>query len=201
MLPGWDEGTSPTSSGPGWRRCCPRVGSPAVHHLEQTPADRRDPLADPHRGAVAGGAHPLRSLADGLWAGSTLAARRYLAADPHRPAAQADAKGLITWQVSVDSTVARAHQHAAGARNGGDRQRQAPGGVDIEPADHALGRSRGGLTSKLHLAVEGGQRPLSILVTPGPGRRQSPVRGGAGRHPGAAAGPGTASHQTRAGAG
>ena len=33
--------------------------------------------------------------------------------------AQADAKGLITWQVSVDSTVARAHQHAAGARKGG----------------------------------------------------------------------------------
>jgi transposase len=30
-----------------------------------------------------------------------------------------------------------------------------------------LGRSRGGLTSKLHLAVEGGQRPLSIVVTAG----------------------------------
>jgi transposase len=33
--------------------------------------------------------------------------------------AQADAEGLITWQVSVDSTVARAYQHAAGARKGG----------------------------------------------------------------------------------
>jgi transposase len=33
--------------------------------------------------------------------------------------AQADANGLITWEVSVDSTVARAHQHAAGARKGG----------------------------------------------------------------------------------
>lgn len=31
--------------------------------------------------------------------------------------ARADAAGLITWEVSVDSTVARAHQHAAGARN------------------------------------------------------------------------------------
>jgi transposase len=29
--------------------------------------------------------------------------------------AQADADGLITWDVSVDSTVNRAHQHAAGA--------------------------------------------------------------------------------------
>jgi transposase len=33
--------------------------------------------------------------------------------------ARADAGGLITWDVSVDSTVARAHQHAAGARKRG----------------------------------------------------------------------------------
>ena len=33
--------------------------------------------------------------------------------------AQADAQGLITWEVSVDSTIARAHQHAAGAAKGG----------------------------------------------------------------------------------
>ncbi len=32
---------------------------------------------------------------------------------------RADAKRLITWDVSVDSTVARAHQHAAGARQRG----------------------------------------------------------------------------------
>ena len=33
--------------------------------------------------------------------------------------ARADTKGLITWDVSVDSTTARAHQHAAGARQRG----------------------------------------------------------------------------------
>jgi transposase len=33
--------------------------------------------------------------------------------------ARADASGLITWDVSVDSTIARAHQHAAGARKRG----------------------------------------------------------------------------------
>ena len=33
--------------------------------------------------------------------------------------ARADAAGLICWEVSVDSTVARAHQHAAGARKRG----------------------------------------------------------------------------------
>ncbi|MER6006477.1 hypothetical protein ABT120_48615 [Nonomuraea angiospora] len=31
----------------------------------------------------------------------------------------ADAAGRIVWDVSVDSTIARAHQHAAGARKGG----------------------------------------------------------------------------------
>jgi len=81
--------------------------------------------------------------------------------------ARADAAGLITWDVSVDSTIARAHQHAAGARRDGDRQKEPPGGVRVEPADHGLGRSRGGLTTKLHLACEQGQKPLSIMVTPG----------------------------------
>jgi transposase len=33
--------------------------------------------------------------------------------------ARANARGLITWDVSVDSTIARAHQHAAGARQRG----------------------------------------------------------------------------------
>ena len=37
----------------------------------------------------------------------------------------------------------------------------------VEPADHGLGRSRGGLTTKLHLACEQGQRPLSIVLTGG----------------------------------
>ena len=36
-----------------------------------------------------------------------------------------------------------------------------------EPGDHALGRSRGGLTTKVHLACEQGQKPLSVLVTAG----------------------------------
>lgn len=37
----------------------------------------------------------------------------------------------------------------------------------VEPDDHALGRSRGGLTTKLHLACEQGQKPLSIVLTAG----------------------------------
>jgi transposase len=79
----------------------------------------------------------------------------------------ADAKGAITWDLSVDSTVCRAHQHAAGARKQGDLQKEPPGGVFTEPVDHGLGRSRGGFTTKLHLAVEQGQKPMSIVVTAG----------------------------------
>lgn len=36
-----------------------------------------------------------------------------------RVQARADAAGLITWEVNVDSTICRAHQHAAGARGDG----------------------------------------------------------------------------------
>jgi transposase len=38
---------------------------------------------------------------------------------------------------------------------------------DPEPADHALGRSRGGWTTKLHLATEQEQKPLSLVITAG----------------------------------
>ncbi|WP_370040067.1 IS5 family transposase [Micromonospora sp. M71_S20] len=79
----------------------------------------------------------------------------------------ADVAGRVTWDVSVDSTSARAHQHAAGARKRGNLQVEPPGGVSVEPADHALGRSRGGLTTKLHLGCEQGQKPLAIVLTAG----------------------------------
>lgn len=36
-----------------------------------------------------------------------------------------------------------------------------------EPDDEALGRSRGGLTTKIHLACDGRGRPLALLITPG----------------------------------
>ncbi|MFJ8709907.1 IS5 family transposase [Streptomyces anulatus] len=73
--------------------------------------------------------------------------------------AQADAEGDLDWIVAVDSTIIRAHQHAAGARPKG-----APAG---EPDDHALGRSRGGLTTKIHLAADSRCRPLAFVLTPG----------------------------------
>jgi transposase len=49
----------------------------------------------------------------------------------------------------------------------GDLQAEPPGGIDAEPADHGLGRSRGGLSTKVHLACEQGQKPLSVVITAG----------------------------------
>jgi transposase len=81
--------------------------------------------------------------------------------------AAADAAGRICWQVSVDSTVCRAHQHAAGARKDASTQREPPGVRTAEPPDHGLGRSRGGFSTKVHLACEQGQKPLAIVITAG----------------------------------
>ncbi|WP_443068961.1 IS5 family transposase [Streptomyces sp. NBC_01361] len=71
---------------------------------------------------------------------------------------QADADNELDWAVSVDSTIVRAHQHTAGARKKGPRRRS---------RDHAIGRSRGGLTTKIHLAADGRCRPLAFVLTGG----------------------------------
>jgi transposase len=81
---------------------------------------------------------------------------------------EADAAGRVDWSVSVDSSIGRAHQHSATAKRvvRGDRARlEEHIGARLndrksrccrdEPGDHALGRSRGGLRTKIHAAVEG----------------------------------------------
>ncbi|MFF9511514.1 IS5 family transposase [Streptomyces sp. NPDC014724] len=82
--------------------------------------------------------------------------------------AGADLAGRIDWSmVGVDSTSCRAHQHAVGAR----RIRAACPEKRTTPRHHrpdeGLGRPRGGLTCKIHLAGEGGCRPMALLLTPG----------------------------------
>ena len=51
-------------------------------------------------------------------------------------------RGWITWEVSVDSTIAGAHQHAAGARNGGTANAKNRRGR------HRAGRPRAGTPSR-----------------------------------------------------
>ncbi|WP_139479453.1 IS5 family transposase [Bradyrhizobium ivorense] len=53
----------------------------------------------------------------------------------------------------VDSTIVRAHQHAAGAKKGSE--------------DQAIGRSRGGLSTKIHMAVRGLGCPVRFTITAG----------------------------------
>ncbi|MEW2281853.1 IS5 family transposase [Streptomyces cyaneofuscatus] len=78
-----------------------------------------------------------------------------------------DAVGRVEWTVSVDSTINRAHQHAVGARKRGDVNGDELEDPGRSQARQALGRSRGGPTTKVHLAVDGRGLPLSIVLTPG----------------------------------
>nr|WP_157313746.1 IS5 family transposase [Microbacterium sp. MAH-37] len=80
--------------------------------------------------------------------------------------AQADAEGLVDWSVSVDSTIARAHQHATNTtRPTGAGSNYT--NLGVEPPDHGIGRSRGGLSTKIHQLVDGNGLPLVTVVTPG----------------------------------
>jgi transposase len=54
----------------------------------------------------------------------------------------------------LDSTIIRAHQHAAGAE-----------GTSAQA--EALGRSRGGFSTKIHVACDGEGTPAKIILTPG----------------------------------
>ncbi|MEV7063230.1 IS5 family transposase [Streptomyces collinus] len=71
---------------------------------------------------------------------------------------QADADEDLAWAVSVDSTIVRAHQHAAGARKKGPSWRTG------RPRHRPV---RGGLTTKIHLAADARCRPLAFVLTAG----------------------------------
>lgn len=80
--------------------------------------------------------------------------------------ARSDAAGKLDWVVSIDSTTTRVQQHGAtfprdtGAAPFHDNPWW-------EPPDHAIGRSRGGLTCKVHLVAHGNGRPLGWVLTGG----------------------------------
>ena len=97
-----------------------------------------------------------------------LVAGRDLGADPGRPAGRCDEGEGKDWTLSSDSTVARAHQHAAGARRvrAGD---DLAGGLtnDTKSGREAIGRSRGGLTTTIHLTADLRCRPIARLTSCG----------------------------------
>ncbi len=66
----------------------------------------------------------------------------------------AEREGRLDWTTHfVDGTVVRAHQHAAGAVGGQQHE--------------ALGRSRSGFSTKVHVRAEGGGRPIALVVSGG----------------------------------
>ena len=52
----------------------------------------------------------------------------------------------------IDATIVRAHQHSAGAKKDGAQ---------------AIGRSRGGLTTKIHALVDALGNPVEVMLSPG----------------------------------
>lgn len=83
-----------------------------------------------------------RWTANGIWQGIFNAVLR-----------QADQNGQLDWSKHfVDGTVIRAHPCAAGAQGG---------------QDEALGRSRGGFGTKIHLRAEGNGLPIAFVLSGG----------------------------------
>lgn len=81
--------------------------------------------------------------------------------------AAADEAGLVDWSLSVDSTdrsCASARDEHEAPDRGLDRITRIP---DVEPPDHAVGRSRGGLSTTIHQLVDGNGLPLVALLTAG----------------------------------
>jgi transposase len=75
------------------------------------------------------------------------------------------------WTLSADSTVVRAHQHAAGARHALPAELvtgapQNDKNLPARPGREALGRSRGGLSTKIHLAADRRCCPVTRILTP-----------------------------------
>src|SRR5512134_2329034 len=109
---------------------------------------------------------PWRDLPERYGAWSTVASRFYrwrkagiwarlFAAVQQR----ADATKHLDWDIhSVDGTIIRAHQHAAGAHTG-------------SAETEALGRSQGGFSTKVHVRAEGGGKLMTLVLTPGPTAR------------------------------
>ena len=141
-----------------WKRLCPllppqrpRTGRPARDHrtilsailwVLRTGAPWRD-LPERFGPWATAWSRFRRWTAAGVWARILAVLQR-----------DADAAGALDWSTHyVDGTVVRAHQHAAGAVGG--------------QVNEALGRSRGGFSTKVHLRAEGGGKPMALVISSG----------------------------------
>lgn len=130
---------------------------------------RRDLVASPDRLALEGSARAIRPLGDRVCSVPTVADRRNMGPRPEEVAGQ----GGCGWDHRVGGlgrlhrlpgSPARRRRPQKGADDPG---RTRPNGLAAEPDDHGLGRSRGGLTTKIHLAVDASFHVLAAVITAG----------------------------------
>jgi len=134
------------------------VGSrPAETRLETNP--QRHILAPAHGRTLARPAAALRSLAERIPLVQPMAPGRHLGSDARSPAHPPGPPGPDR----LGPVVHRRHDDSGKPGSGWSGEK---GGAK-EPPDHALGRSRGGFSTKLHLVTDGGGLPLAVEVTAG----------------------------------
>lgn len=130
---------------------------------------RRDLVACEDRLAVAGRARAVQAVGNGIHALPALADRWNLGCSVEEIEGQgrcggAHRVGGVRRFNGLPGPPACGRGPQKGASGPGGT---APEGLEAEPADHAIGRSRGGLTTKIHLAVDSSFHVLATVITAG----------------------------------
>ena len=108
---------------------------------------------------MAGSSRTLRPVGVGLLQVQPLASQRHPRSHLGSPADEVGPR-----RSSRLGSVVRGWKHDSGQQGCcGSPEKRDPD----EPADHALGRSRGGFGTKFHLVCDGGATPLGVAVSPG----------------------------------
>lgn len=115
---------------------------------------QRHPLATGDRGAVARSAGTVWAVADGVQPLAPVAAGRRLGPG----AGGAASRGRRRRRPRLAPPLSRRHDDPGAPKRGRGEKR---GG------DQALGRSRGGFSTKIHLRAERSGKPICVVLTPG----------------------------------
>ena len=141
---------SEARTGIGSRTSCPAGPVSAAPGQGQSTLRRCRPVDRQDGGTVARPARTLRQVEHGLAALRPLGCKGVW-----QKLFGIFQDGDLEWLI-LDSTVVRAHPHAAGAAKSSGGQ-----------AAQSLGRSRGGFGTKVHAAVSGLLLPVALLLSAG----------------------------------
>ncbi len=127
---------------------------------ERSSADgRRDVVDRSNRRSMARSARAVRTLANRVRLVQPLEQRWYVGPDSRSLADSPGRRGPDR----LGPLVRRRQQYPSQPGSGRGGEKRGP----LEPQDHALGRSRGGFGTKLHLVTDGNGLPLAVEITPG----------------------------------